>query len=78
MYVGMTSNLQKRMYEHKHKLVKGFTEKYYVNKLVYYEETTDVHAALAREKEIKKWRREKKDNLVKKMNPGWRDLSLEW
>ena len=45
MYVGMTSNLQKRMYEHKHKLVKGFTEKYYVNKLVYYEETTDVHAS---------------------------------
>ena len=46
--------------------------------LVYYEETTDVHTALAREKEIKKWRREKKDNLVKTMNPRWRDLSLEW
>ena len=78
IYVGMTSDLQKRIYEHKHKLVKGFTEKYNVNKLVYYEETTDVHTALAREKEIKKWRREKKDNLVKTMNPRWRDLSLEW
>ncbi len=78
IYVGMTSDLQKRIYEHKHKLVKGFTEKYNVNKLVYYEETTDVHTALAREKEIKKWRREKKDNLVKTMNPAWRDLSLQW
>jgi putative endonuclease len=78
IYVGMTSDLQKRIYEHKHKQVKGFTEKYNINKLVYYEETTDVHAALAREKEIKKWRREKKDNLVKTMNPAWRDLSLQW
>ena len=78
IYVVMTSDLQKRIYEHKHKLVKGFTEKYNVNKLVYYEETTDVHATLAREKEIKKWRREKKDNLVKTMNPTWRDLSLQW
>ena len=78
IYAGITSDLQKRIYEHKHKLVKGFTEKYNVNKLVYYEETTDVHDALAREKEIKKWRREKKDNLVKTMNPAWRDLSLQW
>ncbi len=59
-------------------LVKGFTEKYNVNKLVYFEETQDVAAAIAREKEIKKWRREKKNQLVNRMNPGWRDLSSEW
>ena len=64
MYVGVTNNLERRIYEHKNKLVKGFTEKYNVNKLVYFEETQDVTAAIAREKEIKKWRREKKDQLV--------------
>jgi len=78
MYIGMTNNLERRLYEHKNKLVDGFTKKYNINKLVYYEHTTDVHAALAREKEIKKWRREKKDNLVASMNPEWKDLSLEW
>ena len=64
MYVGVTNNLERRVYEHKTKMVPGFTEKYNVNKLVYFEETTDVRAAIAREKEIKKWRREKKNNLV--------------
>ncbi len=64
MYVGITNNLERRIYEHKEKVVKGFTEKYNVNKLVYYEQTSDVVVALNREKEIKKWRREKKDNLV--------------
>ena len=78
MYIGMTNNLERRLHEHKSKLVDGFTRKYNVNKLVYFEHTTDVHAALAREKEIKKWRREKKDKLVVSMNPDWRDLSLEW
>ena len=57
----MTNNLIRRIYEHKNKMVKGFTEKYNVNKLVYFEETQDVMAAIAREKEIKKWRREKKN-----------------
>ena len=75
MYVGMTNNLERRVYEHKHKLIKGFTEKYNVNKLVYFEETSDVYAAISREKEIKKWRREKKNNLVLRMNPQWEDLS---
>ena len=75
MYVGVTNNLERRIYEHKNKLVKGFTEKYNVNKLVYFEETEDVIAAIAREKEIKKWRREKKDQLVNRMNPNWKDLS---
>jgi putative endonuclease len=75
MYVGMTNNLERRVYEHKNRLVSGFTKKYNINKLVYFEETSDVNAALSREKEIKKWRRGKKDNLVLNVNPGWRDLS---
>lgn len=78
MYIGMTNNLERRLYEHKNKLVEGFTKKYNVHKLVYYEHGNDVHAAIAREKEIKKWRREKKNNLVMTMNPEWKDLSLEW
>ena len=78
MYNGMTNNLERRLYEHKNKLVDGFSKKYNLNKLVYYEHTTDVHAALVREKELKKWRREKKNNLVISMNPSWQDLSLEW
>jgi len=78
MYIGVTNNLQRRIYEHKNKLVKGFTEKYNVHKLVYYEETPDIRVALEREKEIKKWRREKKDGLVLSINPEWRDLSEEW
>jgi putative endonuclease len=77
MYVGVTNDLHRRLYEHKNKLVKGFTEKYNVDKLVYFEETVDVQSALAREKEIKKWRREKKNNLVISVNPEWKDLS-EW
>jgi len=75
MYVGVTNDLQRRLYEHKNKLVKGFTEKYNVDKLVYFEETDDVINALAREKEIKKWRREKKNRLVLSVNPQWNDLS---
>ena len=73
----MTNNLIRRIYEHKNKMVKGFTEKYNVNKLVYFEETQDVMAAIAREKEIKKWRREKKNQLVNRMNPTWKELRLE-
>lgn len=78
MYVGVTNNLERRVYEHKHKLFKGFTEKYNVNKLVYFEGTRDLLAALEREKQIKKWRREKKDNLVVSVNPEWKDLSEGW
>jgi putative endonuclease len=77
MYVGVTNDLSRRLCEHKNKLVSGFTEKYNVIKLVYFEETSDVLSALAREKEIKKWRREKKDALVMSLNPQWRDLSEE-
>ena len=78
MYLGVINNLERRLYEHKNKLVKGFTEKYNVNKLVYFEETQDVTAAIAREKEIKKWRREKKNQLVNRMNQNWKDLSSGW
>ncbi|MCK4487686.1 MAG: GIY-YIG nuclease family protein [Desulfobacterales bacterium] len=78
IYLGVTNNLERRLYEHKNKLVKGFTEKYNVNKLVYFEETQDVTAAIAREKEIKKWRREKKNQLVNRINPNWKDLSSGW
>ncbi len=78
MYVGVTNDLRRRLFEHKNKLIKGFTEKYNVNKLVYFEETLDISAAIAREKEIKKWRREKKNQLVIRINPKWKDLSSGW
>ena len=75
IYVGVTNDLKRRVYDHKTKVVKGFTEKYNVNKLVYYEQISDVITALSREKEIKKWRREKKNALVAQLNPRWNDLS---
>ena len=78
MYVGMTNDLERRIYEHKHKLVKGFTAKYNVSKLVYFEQTNNVTTAIEREKEIKKWRREKKNALVIEHNPQWLDLSETW
>ena len=78
MYIGMTNNLERRLYEHKNKLVEDFTKKYNVQKLVYLEHTNDVDAAIRREKEIKKWRREKKNNLVMKSNPKWKDISDGW
>ena len=78
MYVGVTNNLQRRIYEHKEKLIDGFTSKYNVNKLVYYEETTDIKSAISREKELKGWRRTKKDALVVTMNQNWEDLSKDW
>jgi putative endonuclease len=78
LYTGMTSDLKRRVYEHKQKLIEGFTKKYNVTRLAYYEETSDVQTALSREKEIKKWRRSKKIALIKTMNPQWRDLSVGW
>jgi putative endonuclease len=78
MYIGVTNDLVRRVHEHKHKLVAGFPAKYNVNTLVYFEEIADVMTAIAREKEIKKWLREKKNRLVDDMNPNWIDLSLEW
>ena len=78
IYVGMTNNLIRRIYEHKNKLVKGFTKRYNICKLVYFEHTYEVDAAIRREKEIKKWRREKKNKLVESLNPHWNDLSMEF
>ena len=77
MYVGITNDIIRRIYEHQNNVIKGFTERYNVHKLVYFEETSDVIAAITREKEIKKWRREKKNALVSQENPEWRDLSVD-
>ncbi|MCW5853212.1 MAG: GIY-YIG nuclease family protein [Anaerolineae bacterium] len=75
LYTGMTNNLARRIYEHKHKLVEGFTSQYNLTTLVWYEATTDVRSAIQREKEIKGWRRSKKIALIDALNPMWRDLS---
>ncbi len=78
LYVGVTNNLMRRLYEHKNKMIKGFSEKYNCTKLVYFEETDDISAAIMREKQLKKWRREKKDKLIESKNPKWKDLSEGW
>jgi putative endonuclease len=78
LYTGMTNDLKRRVYQHKHKLIEGFTEKYNVTRLAYCEETQDVQTAIAREKEIKSWRRSKKLGLIKSLNPKWQDLSDGW
>ncbi len=74
LYIGVTSDLVKRIYEHRNGLLKGFTDKYKVKYLVYYESTNDVISAIEREKQLKKWRRSKKENLIGQMNPKWKDL----
>ena len=78
LYIGVTSNLPRRLYEHRNGLVEGFTKKYNVHKLVYYESTNDVYTALSREKQLKKWNRNKKNVLISRMNPQWVDLSEGW
>jgi putative endonuclease len=78
LYTGTTNNLKRRVYEHKHKLIEGFTQKYNVTRLVYFEETGDVSATIAREKQIKGWRRSKKIALIESLNPKWQDLSDGW
>lgn len=75
-YTGITSNLIKRTYQHKHKLVDGFTKKYNLWKLIYYEEYTDVRDALEREKQVKDYRREKKLALIRKMNPRFEEINV--
>ncbi|WP_058535587.1 GIY-YIG nuclease family protein [Legionella saoudiensis] len=74
LYVGVTNNLVRRVYEHKNRLMKGFTHKYNVNRLVYYEVCPDIIIAIKREKQINGWSREKKNNLIITMNPEWKDL----
>ena len=78
LYIGVSGNLPRRLYEHRNGLVEGFSKKYNIHKLVYYEHTGDVYSAISREKQLKKWRREKKNQLIEEMNPQWRDLSLDW
>lgn len=75
IYTGVTSNLSKRVYEHKTKAVQGFTAKYNLNKLVYYEVCETAEQAILREKQIKAGSRKKKEELISQMNPGWEDLS---
>jgi putative endonuclease len=78
IYIGVTNNLERRVYEHAQKLIPGFTSHYNVSRLVYFEETPDVYAAISREKQLKGWRRARKIALIEKSNPEWRDLCLDW
>lgn len=78
LYTGVTNDLKRRLYEHKHKLIHGFTKKYQVFKLVYFESTSDVSSAIAREKQIKGWTRQKKNDLIEAVNPEWQDISEDW
>lgn len=78
LYVGVTNNLERRVHEHKSGAVKGFTKKYHIKKLIYFETFNNIDDAIHREKEIKKWRREKKIFLIEKENPNWTDLSLQF
>jgi len=77
LYIGVTSNLVKRIYEHKNELAEGFTKKYSIHNLVYFEITESVESAIAREKQLKKWNRAWKIRLIEKTNPEWRDLYME-
>ena len=74
LYIGVSGNLKKRVYEHRNDLIDGFTKKYRVHKLVYFESTSDVNAAIAREKQMKAWKRQWKIELIEKDNSDWRDL----
>ncbi|HJD60439.1 MAG TPA: GIY-YIG nuclease family protein [Rickettsia endosymbiont of Omalisus fontisbellaquei] len=74
LYIGITNNIIRRAYEHKQKIIKGFTSKYNITKLVYTEEFTDIKEALTREKNLKKWKRSWKIELIEKTNPEWKDL----
>ncbi len=74
LYIGVTSELIKRVYEHKNDFVEGFTNKYHIHNLVYFETARDIDSAISREKQLKKWNREWKISLIEKQNPGWRDL----
>ncbi|MDR2714747.1 MAG: GIY-YIG nuclease family protein [Coriobacteriales bacterium] len=76
LYVGITNNLMRRIAEHKLSITDAYTNKHSIAMLVYYEETGDVRAAIAREKQLKKWKREWKIQLIEKTNPNWQDLSL--
>ena len=78
LYIGMTNNLEKRVWQHKHHEFPGFTSKYGVDRLLYFERFDDVRSAISREKQLKGWKREKKIALIETQNPKWEDLSREW
>jgi len=78
LYIGVSNDLERRIFEHKNKLVEGFTKNYGLDKLVYFESYQYVNDAIKREKNIKKWKRQWKINLVEKENPNWNDLSFDW
>ena len=76
LYIGVTNDISRRLQEHKDSVVKGFTKKYHVDKLVYCESTNDIGVALEREKQLKKWTRKKKNDLISKANPRWEELEI--
>ncbi len=78
LYIGVTNNLVRRIYEHKNKLIEGFSKKYNLNKLVYFESCSEIKDAIKREKQLKNWHRDWKINLIESMNPQWNDLSIEF
>nr|WP_302706874.1 GIY-YIG nuclease family protein [uncultured Dialister sp.] len=78
LYIGVTNNLQRRLYEHKNEMVDGFTKRYHIHRLVYFEEFDHIDQAIAREKMLKGWRRDRKDALITSFNPEWNDLSEGW
>jgi len=78
LYTGITPDLKKRVYQHRAREVEGHTKAYRINRLLYYETTSNVHAAISREKQIKAWRREKRAQLVEQSNPAWLDLAVDW
>ena len=74
LYIGVTNNLQRRVYEHKNGLLEGFTKKFNCKKLIWYKQTGDINSAIQEEKRMKKWKREFKENVINEMNPKWNDL----
>jgi len=78
LYIGLTNDIKKRIYQHKNKLINGFTKKYNIDRLLYFETFSDVYSAIAREKVIKGWVRKKKIELISEANPQWSDLSQGW
>jgi len=78
LYIGITNDLVRRISEHKSGMIEGFTKKYSIDKLVYYESTTDVSETIAKEKRLKKWKRQWKIDLIENSNPDWRDLSEDF
>ena len=78
LYIGVTGDLLKRVCEHKHDIIKGFTKQYGIHRLVYYEATESIHSAIEREKQLKKWNRQWKIRLIEEMNPRWQDLYHEF